>query len=379
MSSNGSTNGSTNGSGRTRGNAGMNGQGLPDDVLCRVRDLRVQFRTDEGLITALDGVEFDVRKGKTLGVVGESGSGKSVSTKAMIQLLPKTAIIDPRSQILFRKRDGTVVDIARLSPGGAETRHLRGGEIGMIFQEPMASFSPVYSIGNQMVEAIRQHRTLSPVHTIGEQISDAVKAAHNVGRKAAKGIAVEMLDKVGIANAKLRVDQYPHEMSGGMRQRAMIALALSTRPSLLIADEPTTALDVTIQAQILQLMRDLQAELGMSIVFITHDMGVISQIADDVAVMYLGRIAESGSTRDVVFHPQHPYSQGLIDAIPKLDQLDQRLTPVPGDIPSPLDRPTGCPFHGRCGRRIPGRCDRELPDYTHLRQDHVVSCHLYAG
>ena len=166
-------------------------------------------------------------------------------------------------------------------------------------------------------------------------------ATHAVGRKAAKGIAIEMLDKVGIANPSLRVEQFPHEMSGGMRQRAMIALALSTRPSLLIADEPTTALDVTIQAQILELMRELQAELGMSIVFITHDMGVISQIADDIAVMYLGRIAESGTTRDVVFNPQHPYSQGLIDAIPKLDHLDRRLVPVPGDIPSPLNRPSG--------------------------------------
>ena len=223
---------------------------LPEDVLCRVRDLRVRFRTDEGIVTALDGVEFDIKRGRTLGVVGESGSGKSVSTKALIQLLPNNAVIEPGSQILFRKRDGTVVDIARLAPGSKESRHLRGGEIGMIFQEPMASFSPVYSIGNQMVEAIRQHQTLSPIHTIGEQISDAVKAAHDVGRKAAKSIAVEMLDKVGIANPSLRVDQFPHEMSGGMRQRAMIALALSTRPSLLIADEPTTALDVTIQAQI---------------------------------------------------------------------------------------------------------------------------------
>ena len=350
---------------------------LPEDTVCQVRDLRIRFRTDEGIVTAVDGVEFDVKRGKTLGIVGESGSGKSVSTKAMMQLLPGNAIVDPSSQILVRKGDGSVVDVAKLSPNDPAARSLRGGDIAMIFQEPMASFSPVYSIGNQMAEAIRQHRTLSPVHTIGTQMTDVIQGVGKVGKKEAKEIAVDMLERVGLSNARLRVDQYPHELSGGMRQRAMIALALSTRPTLLIADEPTTALDVTIQAQILELMRELQDELGMSMIFITHDMGVISQVADEVAVMYLGRIAERGETDQVVFNPKHPYAKGLIDAIPKLTDLDERLRPVPGDIPSPLERPVGCPFHTRCADRMAGRCDAQLPPYTEIGPGHIVSCFLY--
>jgi len=350
---------------------------LPDNILCRIRNLTIRFRTDEGIITALEGVNLDVPNGSTLGLVGESGSGKSVSTKAIMQLLPKNAIIEPSSEILFRHSDGTVTDIAKLAANSKEARSLRGGEIGMIFQEPMASFSPVYSIGNQMIETIRQHRTLPATYTIGDQMNEAITTASGVGKKDARRIAIEMLDRVGIANSKLRVDQYPHEMSGGMRQRAMIALALSTRPSLLIADEPTTALDVTIQAQILELIKELQAEFGMAVIFITHDMGVISQVADHVAVMYLGRIAEIGTTDDVVFNPQHPYTSGLIDAIPKLDRLDERLKPVPGDIPSPLSRPSGCPFHTRCTRIIAGTCDDRVPGDTKISDGHTVSCHLY--
>lgn len=351
---------------------------LPEGVICRVKDLRIQFRTDEGLVTALDGVTFDVKTGQTLGLVGESGSGKSVSTKAIMQLLPKNAVVDPKSEILVRKKNGEVLDVAKLAQNAREARSLRGGEIGMIFQEPMASFSPVYSVGNQMMEAIRQHRSLSPVYTVGAQMSDAIKGVgKNVGNKEARGIAVEMLDRVGIANPELRVDQYPHEMSGGMRQRAMIALALSTRPSLLIADEPTTALDVTIQAQILELLNELQEEFGMSIIFITHDMGVIAQVAHDVAVMYLGRIAERGNTDAVVFEPKHPYTKGLIDAIPNLENLDQRLRPVPGDIPSPLHRPPGCPFHPRCPDALAGVCGSRMPSNLDQGGGHVVACHLY--
>jgi peptide/nickel transport system ATP-binding protein len=259
--------------------------------------------------------------------------------------------------MLFRRRDGEELDIARLKPNSEKTRSLRGGDIAMIFQEPMASFSPVYSIGNQMIEAIRLHRGLD--------------------KKDAREVAIEMLNRVGISNAGLRVDQYPHELSGGMRQRAMIALALSTHPSLLIADEPTTALDVTIQAQILELMNELQDEFGMSIIFITHDMGVIAQVADSVSVMYLGRIAEAGTTQQVIFSPKHPYSEGLLEAIPTFENLDERLKPVPGDIPSPLERPTGCPFHPRCPRAQPGLCDRELPPEIALSASHTVSCVLY--
>ena len=327
------------------------------EVLLSVENLKVQFKTDEGLITAVDGVDFKVKRGQTLGIVGESGSGKSVSTKALMQLLPKTARVDPQSRMVFTRSDGAEVDIAALSPKSKEIRSIRGGEIAMIFQEPMASFSPVYSIGNQMVEAIRLHR--------------------KVEKADARAIAIDMLDRVGISNAPMRVDQYPHELSGGMRQRAMIALALSTRPSLLIADEPTTELDVTIQAQILDLMRELQDEFNMSMIFITHDMGVIARVADEVAVMYLGRVIEEGLTEEVIHDPKHPYSHGLLAALPSLDLLHERLKPVPGDIPSPLERPSGCPFHTRCPEKIAGRCDQALPAALKVTDSHAVSCFLY--
>ncbi|MEO0913775.1 MAG: ABC transporter ATP-binding protein, partial [Pseudomonadota bacterium] len=228
-----------------------------------VRNLTLNFRTDEGLISPVRDVSFSLEKGKTLGIVGESGSGKSISTKAVMQLLPGIASIADASEISYVRKDGKQIDIAKIHRDDPRLHKLRGGEIGMIFQEPMASFSPVYTIGNQIMEAILLHR--------------------GVSRRQAREIAIEMLDKVGLTNPAQRVDQFPHELSGGMRQRAMIALALSAGPQLLIADEPTTALDVTIQAQVLQLMRDLQTELDMSMIFITHDLGVVAQVADDIA------------------------------------------------------------------------------------------------
>ena len=331
--------------------------GLDQDLVLDVRNLQISFRTDEGLITPVDGVSFQVRKGTTLGIVGESGSGKSVSTKALMKLLPKTSSIGAESQLWFRKKDGSMIDIAPVPPDSAEIRHIRGGEMGMIFQEPMASFSPVWTVGNQMMESIRLHR--------------------NAGKAEARDIAVDMLDRVGISNPALRVDQYPHEMSGGMRQRCMIALALSTNPNLLIADEPTTALDVTIQAQILELMAELQNALHMSIIFITHDMGVIAHIADDVAVMYLGRIVEYGPTAEVIHNPRHPYTRGLLAALPSLDELKRRLTPVGGDIPGPMERPRGCPFHPRCAEFKPGVCNAAIPRYTPTAGGGAVSCFLY--
>ncbi len=333
--------------------------------LLEIRELGVSFDTDEGMVRAVDGVSFVARQGRTLGIVGESGSGKSVATKAVIRLLPANARIDPGSAILLRRDDGEV-DIAGLPAKGREVRRLRGGDIGMIFQEPMASFSPVYTIGNQMMEAILEHRD----HL-------ARRIGGSFDRKTAREHAIRMLERVGMSNARLRIDQYPHELSGGMRQRAMIALALSTHPSLLIADEPTTALDVTIQAQILDLMLELQQELGMAMLFITHDMGVIAQIAEDVAVMYLGRIVERGPTREVIREPAHPYTRGLLAALPRLDTGRRRLTPVPGDIPSPLQRPAGCPFHTRCPQRMPGLCDRLVPGDTPLDATRSVACHLY--
>ncbi|GGB46951.1 ABC transporter ATP-binding protein [Roseibium aquae] len=322
-----------------------------------VKNLSISFDTDEGRITPVRDVSFFVPQGKTLGIVGESGSGKSVSTKALMRLLPGNAKLSPESEILYRTKTGHELAIHSLKPSSRELGRLRGGEIGMIFQEPMASFSPVYSVGNQMMEAIRLHR--------------------GVGKGEARAIALDMLNRVGISNAAHRIDQYSHEMSGGMRQRAMIALALSAGPALLIADEPTTALDVTIQAQVLELMRELQQDLGMSMIFITHDLGVIAQIADEVAVMYLGTIVERGATRDVLRAPKHPYTQGLLKAIPSINTLQQRLNPVPGDIPSPSERPSGCPFHTRCPDAIAGVCDRKPPREIAVSQTSAVRCWLH--
>jgi len=326
-------------------------------MMLSVENLSVSFRTDEGLITPVQGVDFAVDTGRTLGIVGESGSGKSVSTKALMRLLPGSARLGEATRMRYVDKAGQTVDIDRLRPGSRALRRLRGGEIGMIFQEPMASFSPVYTIGNQIIETIRLHRGLR-------------------GREA-RDLAVGMLERVGISNPAARVDQYPHELSGGMRQRCMIALALSASPRLLIADEPTTALDVTIQAQVLDLMHDLQHDLGMAMIFITHDLGVIAQIAQDVAVMYLGTIVEQGPVREVLRDPAHPYTRGLIAAIPRLDRLTRRLSPVPGEIPSPSARPSGCAFHTRCDRAIVGLCARETPPVTDLGDGRTVRCHLY--
>jgi len=324
--------------------------------LLEVTDLGVTFKTDEGLVRAVDGISFTAHKGKTLGIVGESGSGKSVTAQSIMRLLPDSAMIDEGSGIAFYRDDGPI-EITSLDNRSQQMRELRGGDIAMIFQEPMSSFSPVYTIGNQIMEAILQHR--------------------DVDKKGAREIAIDMLDKVGIANPAVRIDQYPFELSGGMRQRAMIAVALSTRPSLLIADEPTTALDVTIQAQILELMRGLKDEFAMSIIFITHDLGVIAQVAQEIVVMYLGKAMERGTAKDVLGNPQHPYTVSLLGAIPKLGTLGGRLTPVGGDIPSPLQRPSGCPFHTRCKQKIEGVCDIDPPGITRVSNTHTVYCYLY--
>ena len=327
------------------------------DALLEVKDLRVSFKTDEGVIPAVNGISFSVKPGQTLGIVGESGSGKSVSTKAIMQLLPQTAIVGENSSIAWRRDNGDIIEITQLKSTGREMRRIRGGEISMIFQEPMSSFSPVHTIGSQIVEVVQAHS--------------------KVGKQEAREIAIDMLDKVGISNASVRVDQYPFELSGGMRQRAMIAVALAVNPLLLIADEPTTSLDVTIQAQILQLMNQLQEEFRMAIIFITHNLGVIAQVADEVVVMYLGEIMERGTAKEIVHQPQHPYTQSLLKAIPHLDQLGGRLTAIGGDIPSPLERPTGCPFHTRCEKVIPGLCDTRNPCLTQISNTHTVQCFLY--
>jgi len=322
--------------------------------LLRVDNLTLQFDTDEGRITSVDGVSFELGGGEVLGLVGESGSGKSVTAKSMMQLNPSNAVYSSESGIRL-DLDGDSVDVLSLRRP-RDLKVVRGGAISMIFQEPMASFAPAITIGAQMVEQLLIHTDLS--------------------RKAAAELSVDMLERVGIAEADKRFHQYAFELSGGMRQRAMIAMALSTRPKVLIADEPTTALDVTIQAQVLDLMKDLVAEFGMAILFITHDLGVIAQVADRVAVMYLGRIVETGPVRDVLRAPAHPYTRGLLNALPKLDALDEPLTPVPGDIPSPLERPSGCVFHTRCPEVLGERCSVAVPGEFSVSPSHTASCFL---
>ena len=320
-------------------------------TLLKVENLTLQFDTDEGRITAVDDVSFELNPGEVLGLVGESGSGKSVTAKSIMQLNPENAVYSPDSKITLNLESGPV-DVLSLKKA-SEMQVVRGGAVSMIFQEPMASFAPAITIGDQMVEQLLLHK--------------------NISQQEAAKISIEMLERVGISDAPQRFKQYAFELSGGMRQRAMIAMALSTSPKLLIADEPTTALDVTIQAQVIDLMKDLVQEFGMGIIFITHDLGVIAQTADKVAVMYLGRLAEQGTVRDVIRSPAHPYTQGLLNALPKLDDLDAPLTPVPGDIPSPLERPKGCVFHTRCDRVEP-RCNQAVPVMHPVSENHVAAC-----
>ena len=320
--------------------------------LISVENLSIKFHTDEGLITAVDKISFDIAPGEVLGLVGESGSGKSVTAKALMQLNSSNTVYTDDSRITLQSDDGPV-EILELKKA-RELNLIRGGAISMIFQEPMASFAPAITVGKQMVEQLLLHSSMT--------------------KKEAREHAIDMLDRVGISDAARRFDQHAFEFSGGMRQRAMIAMALSTKPKLLIADEPTTALDVTIQAQVIDLMKDLVEEFGMAILFITHDLGVIAQTADRVAVMYLGELVETGSVRQVIREPAHPYTQGLLNALPKLENLDEPLTPVPGDIPSPLERPSGCVFHTRCSQFIEGTCDASIPGVTALADGHAAAC-----
>ncbi len=323
--------------------------------LIDVENLTLQFDTDEGRITAVDNVSFTLEAGEVMGLVGESGSGKSVTAKSLMKLNPSNAIYSDDTKVSLHLEDGSV-DVMSLQTS-TDLKVIRGGAISMIFQEPMASFAPAITIGDQMVEQLQ-------IHT-------------DMNTKRAKEFSIEMLDRVGISDASERFRQYAFELSGGMRQRAMIAMALSTKPKLLIADEPTTALDVTIQAQVIDLMKDLVKDFGMGIIFITHDLGVIAQTADKVAVMYLGRLVEQGLVRDVIRNPSHPYTKGLIAALPSLDDLDNPLTPIPGDIPSPLERPPGCVFSTRCSSIVGDICSSKIPSFSEVTKGHDVACHIY--
>ena len=334
---------------------------MDNNVLLEIKDLRVSFPLDEGMVRAVEGVDLTIRRGEVLGVVGESGCGKSVTAHSVLRIIPAPGRIDG-GQILFHQpgpsNNNGVVDLARLNPTGSQIRSIRGKDIAMIFQEPMSSFSPVHTIGSQISEAILLHQNVSPAK--------------------AREMTIELLRLVGISGATQRVDNFPHQFSGGMRQRAMIAMALSCNPALLIADEPTTSLDVTIQAQILDLMRGLQKRLGMAVMFITHNLGVIAQIADSVAIMYLGQVVEYGPVREILRNPKHPYTIDLLRAVPRLGKTaGQRLVAIEGSIPSPFERPSGCPFHPRCSRMMPGRCEVHVPSITPVGNQHTVRCLLY--
>jgi len=323
--------------------------------LIEVRGLKTYFYTEDGVVRAVDGVDYVIEQEKTLGVVGESGCGKSVTALSIMGLVQIPPGKIEEGEILFY-RDGKVMDLTKFDPKGREMRSIRGNEIAMIFQEPMTSLNPVYTIGNQIMEAIILHQKLH--------------------KREAKQKAIDMLREVGIPLPEQRVDEYPHQLSGGMRQRAMIAMALSCNPSLLIADEPTTALDVTIQAQVLDLMNELRREFQASIQFITHDLGVIAGMADDVVVMYLGRIVESSTVGEVFHSSKHPYTQGLLNSIPSLASRKDRLEPIKGVVPDPFEVPPGCEFEPRCPHAME-ICKARMPELKEVAPGHDAACWLY--
>jgi len=323
--------------------------------LIEVKNLKTYFYTEDGVVRAVDGVDFTIEEEKTLGVVGESGCGKTVTALSVMGLIqiPPGKIED--GEILYY-RDGKATDLTKLNPKGKKYRSIRGNEIAMIFQEPMTSLNPVYTIGNQIMEAIILHQRLR--------------------KRAARKQAIEMLHSVGIPAPEQRIDEYPHQLSGGMRQRAMIAMALSCNPSLLIADEPTTALDVTIQAQVLDLMNALRKDFNTSIQFITHDLGVIAGMADDVVIMYLGRIVEASDVHKIYHDPKHPYTQGLMNSIPSLATAKVRLVPIEGVVPDPFEVPPGCGFEPRCPQALE-ICKTKIPPLKELSPGHFSACWLY--
>jgi oligopeptide/dipeptide ABC transporter ATP-binding protein len=327
------------------------------EALLSVRDLRTYFVTEEGTTRAVDGATFEVYPGRTVGIVGETGCGKSVTALSILRIVDKPGQI-VGGEVLLRKGNGWI-NLTSLAPNGPEIRAIRGGDIGLVFQEPMTSFSSMHTIGNQIVEAIRLHQ--------------------DVDSKAACLQAAELLRLAGVPRPHERLDEYSWQLSGGLRQRAMIAMALAGKPSLLIADEPTTALDVTTQAQILALLKDLQSKTGMALMLITHDLGVIAEMADEVVVMYLGRVVEHGPVDDIFHAPQHPYTRALLRSIPSVLATAKTVLPtISGSIPHPFARPDGCPFHPRCSDAIAGVCNVTVPGLTG-DENKSVSCHLFAN
>jgi peptide/nickel transport system ATP-binding protein len=341
------------------------------DTLVEIKDLRTYFYLTEGVVHAVEGVDLTIRRGRTLGVVGESGCGKSITSLSLLQLVPAPGKIEG-GQMLFYKpveRNGSagmidVIDIAALDPKGREIRDIRGNHISMVFQEPMTAMIPVRTIGQQITESIILHQ--------------------GVSKREAREQAIDMLARVKMSRPERVIDDYPFQLSGGMRQRAVIAMALSCRPSLLIADEPTTALDVTTEAQILDLMRSLQNDFGMAILYITHNLGVVAEMAQDVVVMYMGKVVEETDVKTIFLNPLHPYTRGLLSSIPQLNETitqpnrSRRLQAIKGMVPDPYSRPKGCPFAPRCPHVIPDLCDQVEPLNVQAEPGHFVRCHLYS-
>ncbi|MBI5031037.1 MAG: ABC transporter ATP-binding protein [Chloroflexi bacterium] len=336
---------------------------MSDISLLSVKDLKVHFMMDEGVVKAVDGVTFDVNAGQVFGIVGESGCGKSVTMKAVLRIVePPGKIVSGEIMLRRAKQNGAndaeVIDLVKLNASSAQMRSIRGAEIALIPQEPMSSFSPVHTVGDQIIEAIMLHQA--------------------VDKREARKIALQMFKDVGIPMPEQRLDEYSWQLSGGLRQRAIIAMALSCNPRLLIADEPTTAVDVTTQAQVLRLLRRLQEQRNAAIIFITHDLGVIAQMADYVMVMYLGLVMEQGPVDDIFHSPKHPYTQALLRSIPSIESEPRvNLPTISGSIPHPFNKPKGCPFHPRCEKAMPGKCDANTPILQSVGEKQFVSCFLY--
>jgi peptide/nickel transport system ATP-binding protein len=325
------------------------------DVILEVKDLKVHFHLNEGKLKSVDGVNLTIRKGKTLGIVGESGCGKSVTSQALLRIVPLPGTVE--GQILLKRGsagNSETVDLVKLDDRGKEIRSIRGGEIAMIFQEPMKAFSPIHTVGNQIIEAVLLHRTKDDSE--------------------ARSIALETLQSVGMSNPEQRMNEFPHQLSGGMRQRAMIAMALASHPNILIADEPTTALDVTVQAQVLQLINELKENTGTSVIFITHDLGVIAEMSDDVAVMYLGKVVEYTDVDTLFYGARHPYTKALLHSIPSVSSRNKRLESIEGTVPFPMNLPEGCGFYSRCPRAEEGVCNvTDIPLFM-VSENHYVRC-----
>jgi peptide/nickel transport system ATP-binding protein len=352
------------------------------EPLLEIKNLKVEFDVRDGIVHAVDGVTFTINRGETLGVIGESGCGKSITAKAVMRMVPKPGKI-PEGEIVYHRRDKynpdkdvELLNLTNMDPHGEEIRHIRGGEFAMIFQEPMSCLTPVYTAGVHIGEALDLHRLLP--RKVGDRMAEVISGYRHVTKEEAREISIEMLHRVGLPKPEQRVDSYPHQLSGGQRQRVMIAIALSCHPAMLIADEPTTALDVSIEAQILDIMRDLQDTADMAIMFITHNLGVVAEMAKEIVVMYMGKQVEKASTVNIFYESKHPYTRALLESIPKVGKRStERLASIEGMVPDPFNLPTGCVFHPRCPSYMAGKCDKITPKWQEVEKDHWVRCLLY--